>query len=303
MKILLVGVGVIGTVYGAHLGASGHKLSVLAHGTRTEVIAREGLSARDLVGDVVTKATACVVGNASEDTFDLVLVALRRDHLSRAANQLSTLAGRPLVLFFANNPQGKAGLPRDVPGTTCMGFPGIGGAMEDGCAEYALIAQQPTTIDDTPDPRLREFRTTLERRGFNVQSVSNIEGWLAYHALFVACIAAALEHCQGDPQRLAVDRSELRLMCRAITDGFRELHRQGVAGLPGNLAALHSRLLLPFAVRYWARSMRSPMGELAFAAHARHAQPEMRALATDVLARVATDRHPASLIRLLKSNA
>jgi 2-dehydropantoate 2-reductase len=303
MKILIVGAGVIGTVYGAHLGASGHKLSVLAHGTRTEAVARDGLSARDVTADVVTEAPASVVRAASEEPFDLVLVALRRDHLSRAADQLSTLAGRPLVLFFANNPSGKAGLPREVPGTTCMGFPGIGGAMEDGRAEYAPIAQQPTTIDDTPDPRLREFKATLEHRGFNVQSVSNIEGWLTYHAVFVTCIAAALEHCENDPQRLAGDRGELRLMCQAIAGGFSELRRQGVTGLPGNLAVLHSRLLLPFAVRYWARSMRSPMGELAFAAHARHAQPEMHALATDVLARVTKDTQPTSLIQLLKSNA
>lgn len=31
MKILVVGAGVIGTVYGAHLAAAGHTVSVLAH--------------------------------------------------------------------------------------------------------------------------------------------------------------------------------------------------------------------------------------------------------------------------------
>ena len=45
---------------------------------------------------------------------------------------------------------------------------------------------------------------------------------------------------------------------------------------------LHSPLLRPVAVRYWARTMRSPMGELCFAAHARHAEAEMRALGHDV---------------------
>ena len=38
------------------------------------------------------------------------------------------------------------------------------------------------------------------------------------------------------------------------------------------------------AVRYWARAMHSPMGELCFAAHARHAEAEMRALGHDVQA-------------------
>jgi hypothetical protein len=36
-------------------------------------------------------------------------------------------------------------------------------------------------------------------------------------------------------------------------------------------------VLKVIAVRYWARTMRSPAGELCFAAHTRHAEPEMRA--------------------------
>jgi hypothetical protein len=40
------------------------------------------------------------------------------------------------------------------------------------------------------------------------------------------------------------------------------------------------------AIRYWARVMRSPMSELAFAAHARHAEPEMLRLAEDVNTRL-----------------
>ena len=39
MHILVVGTGVIGTVYGAHLGAANHRVSVLAHGERTAAFA------------------------------------------------------------------------------------------------------------------------------------------------------------------------------------------------------------------------------------------------------------------------
>ena len=60
------------------------------------------------------------------------------------------------------------------------------------------------------------------------------------------------------------------------------LRRAGVQGAPRNLRTLHLPVLLPVAVRYWSRTMRSPMGERCFAAHARHARPEMRALASEV---------------------
>ena len=118
-----------------------------------------------------------------------------------------------------------------------------------------------------------------------------MDGWLAYHAAFVACIAAALYRCGTDPARLAADRATLTLMCQAITEAFAALRAGGTAGLPRNLAVLHTPLLRALAVRYWARTMRSPMGELCFAAHSRHAEAEMRTLAHDVAARI-TPRPP-----------
>ncbi len=66
-------------------------------------------------------------------------------------------------------------------------------------------------------------------------------------------------------------------MCAAVTEAFAALRQMGATGLPRNLAALHNPLLKAVAVRYWARAMRSPMGELCFAAHSRHAEAEMRA--------------------------
>src|ERR1700733_1935236 len=111
-------------------------------------------------------------------------------------------------------------------------------------------------------------------------------GRLVYHAAFVACVAAALYRCGTDPGRLAADRVTLTLMCRAITGAFAGLRADGVAGLPRNLAILHSPLLRLVAVRYWVRTMRSPMGELCFAAHSRHAEAEMRDLGAATAARI-----------------
>ena len=50
MKMLIVGAGVIGTVYGAHIAAAGNQVSVLSHGRRTEEVAAGGLRARDVLG-------------------------------------------------------------------------------------------------------------------------------------------------------------------------------------------------------------------------------------------------------------
>jgi 2-dehydropantoate 2-reductase len=169
--------------------------------------------------------------------------------------------------------------------------------MTRGVADYVRIRQQPTALPEASDPRLAALESALSGRGFAVQRVTDMDGWLAYHAAFVACVAAALYRCGTDPVRLAADRATLTLMCRAITGAFAALRTDGTAGLPRNLAVLHSPLLRAVAVRYWARTMRSPTGELCFAAHSRHAEAEMRSLGQDVAARIT---HSPALSELLR---
>jgi ketopantoate reductase len=137
------------------------------------------------------------------------------------------LVGSPTVLWFGNNPAGHNGLPHGHPGHALLGFPGIGGAFNGSVAEYIRITQQPTSLPDIADPRLDEFSGCMRDRGFAVQRVGDMDGWLVYHAAFVACVAAALTRCDTDSQRLAHDRGALSLMCTAITEAFTELRPSG----------------------------------------------------------------------------
>jgi 2-dehydropantoate 2-reductase len=286
MKILIVGAGVVGTVYGAHLAAAGHQVQVLSHPPRTDDIARSGLKAHDVLDSTITDASASVVTVADSTTFDLVLVAVRGDQLGTACARLAGLSGSPAVVFFGNNPAGRSAISDQVAGNVMLGFPGIGGVLSDGTADYVRIKPQPTALQAGDDARLAEFARVLGERGFAVQRIAEMDGWLVYHAAFVACVAAALYRCDTDPGRLAADRPTLRLMCAAITEAFAALRKAGVSGLPRNLATLHSPLLKPIAVRYWARTMASQLGELYFAAHCRHAEAEMRALGDQVTSRI-----------------
>lgn len=290
----------IGTVYGAHLGAAGHTVHVLSHPPRTDETATRGLVAHEVLADSWAETSATVVADTGADRYDLVLVAVRADQLSQAGGQLAALSGTPTMLFFGNNPGGRAALPAQVPGEVRLGFPGVGGVIRDGAAKYVRIRQQPTALEAGSDLRLAELERTFRRRGFHVQRVNDMDGWLAYHAAFVACVAAALYSCDTDAVRLAANRETLRLMSAAVTEAFAALRRAGVTGLPRNLAVLHSPLLKSVAVRYWARTMRSPVGELCFAAHARHAQAEMQALGDQVIARLAVSPATSHLHQLLQ---
>ncbi len=300
VRVLIVGAGVIGTVYGANLAGAGDQVSVLRHGRRTEDIARDGLAATDVFKGTRVRSPVNVVADAGSDQYELVVVTVRREQLAAAFGDLRPLAGRPAVVLFGNNPAGRAAVPSDLPGDVHLGFPGVGGSMVDGVAEYIQIPQQPTTFETTTDRRLIEIVDSLRRNGFAVHFEKDMNGWLLYHALFVSCVTAALYHCGADPVGLAHDRPTIDLMCRAVTEGFSALRSQGVGGLPRNLGVLHSPLLSPIAVHYWARTMRSPMGELAFAAHARHAEAEMRLLGEDVIERIGSAPGTAALYELLQ---
>lgn len=285
MRVLVVGAGVVGTVYGAHLAAAGHEVQVLSHPPRTDEMGLTGLDAHDVLDGSSTHADVTVLTDAAGAVADLILVAVRGDQLPTACARLTGLSGSPIVVFFGNNPGGRPEIG-EVPGTVVLGFPGIGGVLSGGTADYVRIKPQPTALQVGDDPRLAEFAQALAGRGFAIQRVADMDGWLVYHAAFVACIAAALYRCGTDPARLAADRATLRLMCAAVTEAFGALREAGVRGLPRNLATLHHPLLKPVAIGYWTRTMRSQLGELYFAAHCRHAEAEMRALGDRVLALV-----------------
>lgn len=171
--------------------------------------------------------------------------------------------------------------------------------MAGGTAEYVRISQQPATLESGDLTAVTEFESAITRQGFAVTRTASMDGWLAYHAVFISSVAAALRRCGGSAAALAADRVTLALMCRSVEEGFAALARQGVPGLPGNLRMLHRPALRPVAVRYWAHVMRSPTGERCFAAHARHAEPEMRTLAAAALQQAGGAIRTAHLRELL----
>jgi len=302
MEVLVVGAGVVGRVYGSQLAAAGHSVSVLQHGAETSGLARSGLLVCDVTHGtpgLSQVSPVTVVDDPRGRVYDLVLICVRADQLPSVSAPLGELVGRPVLLFFGNNPAGHAAIPDGLPGAVHLGFPGVGGSRLDGHVEFVRVAQQPTTLEAGGGPIVEAFAVALVSRGYPVTRTSDMDGWLAYHGVFIASVSAALYRCHGSARELSTNRALLVLMCRSIEEGFAALRAQGIPGLPGNLRTLHQPWLRPVAVRYWAHAMASPMGEQCFAAHARHAEPEMRALAADARRRVSATTRTEHLHRLL----
>lgn len=301
LNILLIGSGVIGSIYGGQAALAGHSLWVLAHGDREHDIARHGIRLRNVDTGVSETATARLAQTADQRDYDLVMVAVQAAQLPSTFPALRTLRGDPHIVFFGNNPEGHMAMPQDIPGSVELAFPGVGGNLNNGVVDYVQVTQQATAFEATTAPASKTLQAALQIRGFPVQQIAHMDGWLQYHAVFISCVSAALQHTGIDTMRLGRDRKQLNLMCRAIEEGFGVLKGQRVPGLPRNLAVLHHPLLRFVAVRYWGSVMRSPKGELYFAAHVRHAPGEVKTLTDWVRRCIAKGRTRTDHLRCLLS--
>lgn len=278
MTVLLIGSGVIGSVYGGLLALAGHRLWVLAYGDRERQLIEQGIVLHNIDAGKNEVAKVELAQIASDRVYDLIIVAVQTGQLASTFPTLRTLRGAPHIIFFGNNPYGHAAIPDDLQGSTELGFPGVAGNIQNGVVRYVQVTQQPTTLETSPSPVSSALQAALESRGFSVKRTADMDGWLAYHAVFISCILMALQKAEADPKRLGHNSKLLRLMCRAIEEGFASLKAQHIHGLARNLAILHTPLLRPIAVRYWSSVMCSHKGELYFAAHLRRASTEVKTL-------------------------
>ena len=205
MRVLVIGAGVIGSVYAGQLAQAGHDVVLLARGTRLGNLQHAGLrlqrQGRGVVCPPVVIAAAPPAG-----PIDLTIVAVRRDQAVAAAHDGGRMPGMT-VLLFGNN----AGLLADLAvlfGTerTIAGFPGIGGRLDEDRVTYTLIKQQPTMVSPVGGSSAARCRTVahvLPSAGFPTALESNAEGWLASHAALVVPMAAAIQVCGGSASALA----------------------------------------------------------------------------------------------------
>lgn len=282
MKILMLGAGVIGSVYSARLLHVGHDITILARGERLTDLTEHGLTVENAeTGERDELAVRAIGATDPGERYDLVWVVVQAPQLDSVLPLVQAISGEHDVLFFGNT-AGRTRELADALGDRCLfGFPGVGGVLEGHVARYVLIRQQKTTLGEStgkPSERTRSLEALLMKAGFPTAISGDIEGWLLGHAAFVVPIAFALERADADPARLAADRGLLRQMVRATRQAFGALTATGAAEIPGNLRMLY-RLPTAFAAGYWRRVLASPNGELWFG-HTSAAPQEMDDMAS-----------------------
>lgn len=300
MRIVVVGAGVIGSIYGDRLARSGHDVTLLARGQRLADLQAHGLVLEDANSGQRTEISLPVLNGVSrDDHYELALVPVRSEQLSSTLPILLDMGNRPDVLFFGNTMGHQTELVSALAERALFGFPAAGGVRDGAIVRYVLIHQQKTTLGEaggSSTDRIRKLKTMFSDAGFPTDVSSNISGWMLAHSAFVVPIAFALYRFDTDPRALAADAGTLRLMVRATREAFEAVDD---AEIPANLRWLYLRMPIAFAVRYWRRVLASARGELWFGAHSRAAPDEMHALAHELRVAVQRARRPTPALDTL----
>jgi len=282
VRILVLGAGVIGSVYASKLLSAGHDVVLLARGPRLADLRLHGLIVADAESGRRTAQPVTVVSDpAQEDHFDLVLVPVRAEQLAGTLPVLTGMKDGSDVLFFGNTGNRVSELATALGERALFGFPAVGGTRSGATINCVLVKQQKTMLgelDGTTTPRIRRLQHLFNGSDFPTLISADIGGWLLGHAAFVVPIAFALYRVGIDGPRLAADPATMRLMVLGTREAFTALHAAGNQEIPTNLRALY-RLPTVLVTAYWRRVLNGPKGELRFGAHSRAAPEEMHALA------------------------
>jgi 2-dehydropantoate 2-reductase len=255
VRILVLGAGVIGSVYAAKLLQAGDDVVMLARGTRLNDLRAHGLVLEDSESKQRTELPVSATdAPGANEQYDLVLVPVRSDQLEQTLSILTNMHDGSDVLFFGNTAGRSSALTEALGERVLFGFPAASGTRDGSVIKYVLIRQQRTMLGEpsgTRSRRVRELKTVFSRAGFSVRISGDIDGWLLAHAAFIVPIAFALYRVDVDAARLASDRDSLQLMVRATRQAFRALSANHKAEIPMNLRVLDLWLPEAFAVAYW----------------------------------------------------
>jgi 2-dehydropantoate 2-reductase len=291
MRICVFGAGVIGSLYAGKLALAGHEVTVAARGDRLATVARDGIVLEDEAsGERLVARVEATPGLDPARSWDVVIVALRKDQLQAALPELSANRVTPRFVSMINSADGSRALAEAVgPARLSLGFPGAGGTRKpDGTVLYRIVsgAIQKTTFGELKGPpgaAVRELAAAVRSAGFPAALSGRMDAWQKTHVAMVSPLANAVYASSGDLEALSRDRGLVSLTIDAIRDGMAVLRSLGIEPEPRRLELAFSmpRSLLTPAL---SAAFRTRWADTVIARHALSARDEMCMLADEFLA-------------------
>ena len=289
MNVLVLGMGVLGSLYAAKLRQAGHTVAVLARGQRALDLRTHGIVLEDATSGVREVTPVTVLERLDPDEpYDVILVVVRKDQLASILPIIAAHRATPSILFMVNTALGPDELARAVGSErVLLGFAGAGGTRDGHVVRYHVLPswQQPTSLgelDGQRTARVERIGGALHEAGFPVAFRRNMDAWLKTHVMWTCPAAHALYMVGGSNYTLAHTPDALVLWTRAVREGFQVLRVLGVPITPPNLRVFEV-LPEPLLVAALSRLLDTPTAELVIARHANTARAEYVQLGNEVL--------------------
>ncbi|AET69486.1 2-dehydropantoate 2-reductase [Desulfosporosinus orientis DSM 765] len=108
MKVLVIGLGALGTVYSCLLTLAGHEVTGLSRPVSIDKIRSNGVKITGIWGEHQAKLgrVAADVSELADEKFDLIIVTVKSFVTEEIAQQISPLAGKDTYIFLLQNGYG-----------------------------------------------------------------------------------------------------------------------------------------------------------------------------------------------------
>lgn len=288
MEILVYGAGVVGSQYAARLRQAGHMVTLLARNKRAEELREHGIVLEAAnTGRMETVHVNVKETLEPEDSYELVIMALRMNQIADALPILAANQHTPSILFLGNNPCGandySAALGRE---RVLLGFGTVGGVRRGHIIRYTArpgLYGRTTLgeLDGRVSSRLVHVAIALTEARLGPQLAPNMDAWLKTHAAVINPLALAIYAAEGDNYRLARTQDGLLLAVRGIRESLRTLRELNIPIIPGYYRLLEW-LPEPLEMVLLRGLVNTHAAEINIAGHANAARDEMWAVANEI---------------------
>jgi len=236
MKTLIFGAGPLGSVYAYLLHKAGKDVTILARNEHYKFLKENGIVlVNEFTQDKIIEKVNVVNSLSEEDSYDLVIVLIRKNKIKDILPVLSKNKNITSILFMGNNTLGFEKYLNYLPKEKVLfGFPGGGGSKKNHIIHY-IDSDKPNgkrlpitigEIDGEIRERTKQIKHLFESSDVPVNVLDDIDGWLKYHVGYINPLAGALLKC-GDNYKLADDKNTIRTYLRAVKEAGRVLNALG----------------------------------------------------------------------------
>ncbi len=234
MKTLVIGIGVIGTIYGWALAEAGIDVTHLVRRGKVSTGDRLRLDVLDerkghAKQNVAAYAPKVIEELSPTDGYELVVVPTNEHELGDALSAVAPVAGEACFLVFTSNWEGTGAIDRVLPRDRfLLGYPDGGGTIRGGLYWTNLGSEVHLgMVAGGSAQALRDVRSLFERADMKPDVQEDILHWLWVHNASTVGFEAGFAK-YGDYRRTLRDRALMKACVEATRELLALCERRGV---------------------------------------------------------------------------